>query len=94
MSAYQEWIVGKRKGRGLNQPRARDEPAEHGEAPPFDRRRIIANELRKAEQDLAFTTRWLADPLAAHNREDFLDLAWDANDRYSRALRLVHQLSL
>ena len=58
----------------------------------MNRRALLDNELRKAEQDLAFTTRWLADPDASHNREHFLDRRFDANDRYARALRLHARL--
>ena len=68
----------------------------------MNRRALLDNELRMAEQDLAYTTRWLAQceelpflpghPCAADNREHFLDLRFDANDRYARALRLHARL--
>lgn len=92
MSDYTDWLEAKRGGRGLNQSRIRDNVTEYGEPSPFNRRRILERELHWAEQDLAYTTRWLADPLGKHNREHFLDLRFNANDRYSRALRLVAKL--
>ena len=92
MSDYLDWLASKRGGRGFNQPRLREEKIEVGEKRPFNRRWIIDNELRKAEQDLAYTTRWLADPLATHNHEHFLDWRFDANDRYARALALHARL--
>jgi hypothetical protein len=92
-----ELIERQRNGRGLNQPRHREEIIEYGKPLPFNRRRILAEELRQCEQTLAFTTRWLAEAewngAAAVNREHFLDWRWDANDRYARCLLLVQRIS-
>lgn len=98
MSAYHDWIIAKRRGRGLNMPRVRDDWQPPEERRPFNRCAIIDEMLHQAEQDLAYTTRWLADcdnpayPLAVSNYEHFLDWRWDANDRYARALRLAAKL--
>jgi hypothetical protein len=58
----------------------------------------LEREVQNAEQDLAFTTLWLAQcddpsyPGAEANREHFLALRSYANDRYSRALKLLVRL--
>ena len=64
----------------------------------FNRSAIITRQLADAERDLAYATLWLSQcedpryPLAAENREHFLDLRSSANDRYARALRLNAKL--
>jgi hypothetical protein len=73
----------------------------------MNRRDILLLELHEAEADLKYTTIWLDQcdnpiavpdwwrwPTAERNRENFLDLRWDANRRYERILRLWAKLPI